>query len=310
MPENDGGKTGKEYRRYGFDLKGTGDGDTPVEIRKPVEVPDGAVSSARARVLEDLFIERVIDNIAHLGSIDSPLTDSEIELVFDEYDLVRRDETGALRRVMEKHEDFDSARLDALPHNRGFDYNVYTSSLLKKKSKLTVVVSAQVLNPLETHVMHGYSDEPLPAAKLHSVTWPCEHTDDIFYFFGVMSPTGVDQEVLNAIPCGHDHAMAIITPRGGSAWDLHFAPREYAGMLKDIFDPELFEEKLARVHASIEDHPVMKRRNAYLPLHEAVKDLKLSERMVKRVFERMAEKRDFLEFREIDGKLVLVNRQK
>jgi hypothetical protein len=32
--------------------------------------------------------------------------------------------------------------------------------------------------------------------------------------------------------------------------------------------------------------------------------------MVSRVFERMAEKHDFLEFREIDGKPVLVNRQK
>ncbi|TET31903.1 MAG: hypothetical protein E3J72_21145 [Planctomycetota bacterium] len=313
MPEDGGRKTegdSKEYERYGFNYNVSESGDAPVKARKRIEVPEGAVSSKRAKVLDDLFLDRVTDNISHLGSVVSPLTDEEIEFSFDESDLVRRNETIALRSLMERHEDFDSGRLDELPHNGGFDYNIYTSGLLKKKARLAVVISAQVLSPLETHVVNGFSDEPLPPTKLHDLTAQCEHTKDVFYFLGVMSPTGVEPEVLQAIPAGHDHAMAVITPRGSTAWDIHVIKNEHAGLLLDIFDPESIDEKFERVRSSIENHPVMRRRNAYFPLKEAVKELKLSERMVLRVFERMAEKHDFLEFREIDGKPVLVNRQK
>ncbi|MHC4661822.1 MAG: hypothetical protein ACYS8W_09045 [Planctomycetota bacterium] len=309
MGEKNSGSSGpaSDIPRFGFDYDTRPDTGLESRIDRIIEPPPGAVLASRAGDLEKLFLARMRENIASMGSVYSPLDDETCEFSFDEEKLQLYSRKKVLRSIMERHELYESQLLKEMPHDRGFEYGIYKGLLGKT---LAAVIHVRVVNPLETYVVNGFSDEPLPAAKLLDIERSVLKDRNVFNYVGIMSPTGVEEGIVSAIPSGPNLAIAVVVPRSGTAWEVLVKPGENARELRYIFDPESLDEKIARVRACVDAHSVMKRRNAFLPVKDAAKELALPERAVTRVFEEMAEKHDFLEFREIDGTMVLVNRQK
>ncbi len=229
-------------------------GDGPAAAQEPKPLPEGAITRANARELEQAFIGRLQRNVLALYGIFSPLENRWFDA--DEKNReshVMEPGQEAVRRAVNEHITRGHKRVfEEMPTNRTFLCEVFTRELLGGKTPRVIVLGLAV-NPLEDLVKDGGSARKLGYQDLLDAMNPWVHHPQVFYYVSAFSTTGWSDDA-KARASNSANALVTLVDYRDKSWILSPAPDQRWGDSLRMFDLNSTEELVGRVSQFVDAH--------------------------------------------------------
>ncbi len=197
------------------------------------------------------------------------------------------DEGDLLRALMAKHRNYDRELLKTLPANRRVELHGYERRFLFGKRRTGVAI-ASVLSPLDHYAASAEGTAPpIGLGELIDHVRRLVTDRKVPYIIGVCSPTGFTEEARSARFDEDRVSLVLIEPDPHGGWQATGTGDRVDPRLVQIFDPEGPNQKVARIHALVEERSADLLTGG-ISASSVAENANLPEHLVRRGFEQVA----------------------
>jgi len=219
-----------------------------------------------ARRLEGLYLDRFRTDMAAIRELYHPL-EKKYYPAQSGLRVLERDGTDVVRRLMERTGRSDRGLLSEMPADRGLRFEVAQSSFFGK-TRIKVVVAAQVLSPLQELLRDDATDVRVGAGVVREAVESIVREPEAFYYVGIAATTGFASEAIQSPPSASNALVALAEPAGATAWRLHLDDAERWKGLACVFDPEQGDEKVVRCMGAITELEDLQLRGGHILMED------------------------------------------
>lgn len=288
---------------FSFSYKRRSPGDDPEVGKFQETAPPGAISAPRARIMEQVFIDRTRENIENVGSLYNPLDGEEHPLFFEKSAYQLHGDRSIIKEILEHYEIFDKTIYDKVPENKRFEYVVSRRGVFSSKPK--VKVCGIYLSHLEGLITRGHTDVKVPLDELELARERYAGDGKLFTYIAVFSPTGFDEACYASLPDGPSWELVLIEPVPGGSNKITSREESLKKWVNGLFDLETPEEKQYRIKKYLEDSADLARPGGFLVIADAADELALPEPAVMEAFGKAAEADDTLAVENVGGRDII-----
>lgn len=217
---------------------------------------------------------------------------------------IRQDESDQLRALMAESRNYDRRLLKSLPANRRVELHGFERRFLFWK-KRTGVAIASVLSPLGHYACSaGGEGPPIQLGELADHARKLVADRRVPHIIGICSPTGFTEEARSARLDVDNATVILIEPDGHGGWRTTAVGEDVDPPLIRIFDPEGAKQKEERVRRLVEEHSADLLTGG-VAASSVAREANLSEHVVRRGFEKVAEGDPELRVTRKEGEMLL-----
>lgn len=268
----------------------------------PLQAPEGAVTRAEALTRERHFLERFERNFARLEKLHCPVdgksysTNGAAATADDPYRNVVE--------VLKARGLYDPSLLDCLPHDRSVRFEMPTGGLFRRK-KPRLIVTAIASSPVGDLAQIGASLEAMTRESLQALIRDQVRESDAYHVLGVLATTGWAPEVFERIPRGQNYGVVLVERTSSGGWRLADSLPKELGNVVSVFDPEEFDEKVARAFYWIEQQAELKIPGGHLDLERVTTALEITRDVLDVALKQVSQEDEALKVTEVGGREIL-----